>query len=40
MVRAADTREQARAELVDGWDRERRADPARTSIMLTHLNAS
>ncbi|WP_375403724.1 Ti-type conjugative transfer relaxase TraA [uncultured Sphingomonas sp.] len=38
MVRAADTREQARAELVDGWDQERRADPARTSIILTHTN--
>ena len=39
MVRAADTRSQARAELVDGWDRERARDPARTSIILTHTNA-
>ncbi|WP_375404492.1 Ti-type conjugative transfer relaxase TraA [uncultured Sphingomonas sp.] len=38
MVRAADTREQARAELVDGWDRDRQADPARTSMILTHTN--
>ena len=39
MVRAANTREQARGELVDGWDRARQADPARTGIILTHTNA-
>ena len=39
MVHAADTREQARAELVDGWDRQRRADPDHTRIILTHTNA-
>src|SRR3546814_749717 len=39
MVHAADTREQARAELVDGWDRQRRADPDQTRIILTHTNA-
>lgn len=39
MVHAADTREQARAELVDGWDRERQADPDKTRIILTHTNA-
>jgi len=39
MVHAADTRDQARAELVDGWDRQRRADPDVTRIILTHTNA-
>jgi Ti-type conjugative transfer relaxase TraA len=39
MVHAADTREQARGELVDGWDRARRADPGSTRIILTHTNA-
>ena len=39
MVRAADTREQARAELVDGWDRQRQAEPDATRIILTHTNA-
>jgi Ti-type conjugative transfer relaxase TraA len=39
MVRAADTREQARAELVDGWDRARQTDPGKSLIILTHTNA-
>jgi hypothetical protein len=39
MVQAADTREQARAELVEGWDRQRQADPDKTRIILTHTNA-
>lgn len=39
MVHAADTREAARAELVDGWDRQRQADPDRSRIILTHTNA-
>ena len=39
MVHAADTREQARAELVAGWDRQRQADPDKTRIILTHTNA-
>ena len=39
MVRAAGTREQARAELVDEWDAQRVADRAQTRIILTHTNA-
>jgi hypothetical protein len=39
MVHAANTREQARAELVDGWDRARQAEPGSTRIILTHTNA-
>jgi Ti-type conjugative transfer relaxase TraA len=39
MVHAADTREQARGELVDGWDRARQAEPGKTRIILTHTNA-
>ena len=39
MVHAAETREAARAELVDGWDRQRRADLDQTRIILTHTNA-
>ena len=39
MVHAADTREQARRELVDGWDRARQADPDKSRIILTHTNA-
>ena len=35
----ADTREQARESLVDGWDRQRRADPDQSRIILTHTNA-
>ena len=39
MVHSADTREAARAELVDGWDRARTNDPASCRIILTHTNA-
>src|SRR3546814_20245518 len=39
MVEAAGTREQARGELVEGWDRARLADPDKTRIILTHTNA-
>ncbi|WP_230483380.1 AAA family ATPase [Sphingomonas sp. Leaf21] len=39
MVHAADTREAARAELVDRWDRDRQAEPDKTRIMFTHTNA-
>ncbi|KKI20354.1 Ti-type conjugative transfer relaxase TraA [Sphingomonas sp. Ag1] len=39
MVHAGDTREQARAALVEGWDRQRQADPDKTRIILTHTNA-
>ncbi|MDT0577145.1 Ti-type conjugative transfer relaxase TraA [Croceicoccus sp. F390] len=39
MVHAADTREQARSELVDGWDRARQAEPGKSRVILTHTNA-
>ena len=39
MVHAADTREQALGELVDGWDRARQAEPGKSRIILTHTNA-
>ncbi|NML13097.1 Ti-type conjugative transfer relaxase TraA, partial [Sphingobium sp. AR-3-1] len=39
MVQAADTREGARAELVNTWDAQRSADPDKTRIILTHTNA-
>ena len=39
MVHAADTREQARGELVDGWDRARQAEPGKARVILTHTNA-
>lgn len=39
MVAAADTREQARAELIDRWDAQRVADPTQSRIILTHTNA-
>ena len=39
MVHAAETREQARAELVEGWDRARLAEPDKSRIILTHTNA-
>ncbi|VXD06143.1 Conjugal transfer protein TraA [Sphingomonas sp. T1] len=39
MVHAADTREQARRELVDGWDRARQAELGKSRIILTHTNA-
>ncbi|MBI0477165.1 Ti-type conjugative transfer relaxase TraA [Sphingomonas sp. MA1305] len=39
MVQPADTREQARGELVAGWDRQRLAEPDKTRIILTYTNA-
>jgi len=39
MVHAAETREQARGDLIDRWDRERQAAPDATRIILTHTNA-
>lgn len=39
MVHAAETREQARGDLIDRWDRERQANPDATRIILTHTNA-
>jgi Ti-type conjugative transfer relaxase TraA len=39
MVHAAETREAARAELIDTWDAQRCADPDKTRIILTHTNA-
>jgi Ti-type conjugative transfer relaxase TraA len=38
MVYVADTREGARAELVKGWERARRAFPDQSQIILTHTN--
>lgn len=38
MVHAAETREAARQELIEGWNRERTADPDRSRIILTHTN--
>jgi Ti-type conjugative transfer relaxase TraA len=38
MVHAADTRDAARAALIDRWDTERRAAPAASRIILTHTN--
>ena len=38
MVHAAETREQARGDMLDRWDRERQASPGDTRIMLTHTN--
>src|SRR3546814_819970 len=38
MIHAAETREQARSELVERWDRERIAAPDQTRIILTHTN--
>lgn len=38
MVQAAPNRDVARAALIDRWDAERRADPAASRIILTHLN--
>ena len=37
-VHAAETREQARADLIDGWDRDRQTRPGATRIILTHTN--
>ena len=39
MVHQAETREQARGELVERWDRERIAAPDQSRIILTHTNA-
>jgi len=38
MVHAADTRGDARTALIDRWDAERRAEPAASRIILTHMN--
>lgn len=38
MVHAAETREIARGELIDRWDRDRQASPGDTRIILTHTN--
>ncbi|MBA4043611.1 MAG: Ti-type conjugative transfer relaxase TraA [Erythrobacter sp.] len=38
MVHVADTREAARGDLIEHWDRERQASPANTRIILTHTN--
>ncbi|KRB81079.1 conjugal transfer protein TraA [Sphingomonas sp. Root710] len=38
MVHAANTRDAARAALIDRWDADRRAAPAATRIILTHTN--
>lgn len=39
MVHQAQTREQARDELIERWDRDRQASPDATRIILTHTNA-
>jgi Ti-type conjugative transfer relaxase TraA len=38
MVRPAQTRDEARERLVDGWDRDRHMAPNKTRIILTHTN--
>jgi len=38
MVHEAQTREQARGDLIDSWDRDRQAAPERSRIILTHTN--
>jgi hypothetical protein len=38
MVHEAQTRERARVDLIDRWDRDRRASPDRSRIILTHTN--
>src|SRR5262249_56233338 len=38
MVHEAQTREQARGDLIDCWDRDRQASPERSQIILTHTN--
>jgi Ti-type conjugative transfer relaxase TraA len=38
MVHAADTRDAARAALIDRWDADRQANPAASRIILTHTN--
>src|SRR5690606_35412583 len=39
MVHEAQTREQARDDLIERWDRDRQASPDATRIILTHTNA-
>src|SRR5579885_234482 len=39
MAHVAETREQARAALIDGWECDRRAAPDASRIILTHTNA-
>lgn len=39
MVHSAETREQARGDLIDRWDRQRQASPDSSRIILTHTNA-
>ncbi|MFX8242842.1 AAA family ATPase, partial [Acinetobacter baumannii] len=38
MVHEAMTREQARGDLIERWDRDRQAAPERSRIILTHTN--
>jgi Ti-type conjugative transfer relaxase TraA len=38
MVHDAQTREQARGDLIERWDRERRASPDKSRVILTHTN--
>jgi len=38
MVHAAETRDQARQDLVERWDRDRVAEPGKSRIILTHTN--
>ena len=38
MVHSAETREAARSELIERWDRDRQASPGDTRIILTHTN--
>jgi Ti-type conjugative transfer relaxase TraA len=38
MVHEAQTREQARGDLIEQWDRDRQASPTRNRIILTHTN--
>jgi len=38
MVHEAETREQARGDLIDRWDRDRQGAPERSRIILTHTN--
>lgn len=39
MVHGAETRDAARAQLVEGWDDARTSDPSKSRIILTHTNA-
>jgi len=38
MVHVSETREQARGDLIERWDRERQASPDKSRIILTHTN--